>query len=203
MISAPINVKASSGFDAIAQALESLISKKSNNVSVKYASESLKISIKSFKSFINNPNLKNATEMCVAAHLAGKAICISKTTAPHAVSYPFTSLFNISHGHAVSLFFEKFFEFNYNNLEKADTDFDLKKRFRYIFNLLEVTNIHEFNIKISMIKKQAKLEDNLKKLNIDISKSSEKIIKGINLLRLGNNPVKLSYDDISHIISHN
>ena len=139
--------------------------------------------------------------MCEAAHLAGKAICISKTTAPHAVSYPFTSLFNISHGHAVSLFFEKFFKFNYNNLEKADTGFDLKQRFHLIFNLLDVKNINEFNLKISMIKKQAKLEDNLKKLNIDISQSSDKIIKGINLLRLGNNPVKIDHSDIHNIMS--
>ena len=46
--------------------------------------------------------------MGIAANLAGKAISISKTTAPHAASYPFTSLFNISHGHAVSLFLKVF-----------------------------------------------------------------------------------------------
>ena len=38
------------------------------------------------------PNFKNASEMAIAANLAGKAISISKTTAPHATSYPFTSL---------------------------------------------------------------------------------------------------------------
>ena len=46
--------------------------------------------------------------MSIAANLAGKAISISKTTAPHAVSYPFTSLFNISHGH-VAFYFLKIF----------------------------------------------------------------------------------------------
>ena len=46
--------------------------------------------------------------MSIASNLAGKAINISKTTAPHAVSYPFTSLFNISHGHSVSLFLKNF-----------------------------------------------------------------------------------------------
>ena len=53
--------------------------------------------------------------MCFAANLAGKAINISRTTAPHAVSYPFTSLYNISHGHAVSLTLEKFLKFNFIN----------------------------------------------------------------------------------------
>ena len=54
---------------------------------------------------------------------------------------------------------------------------------------------------ISLIKKQAKLEDSLETLNIDINQSSEKIIKGINLLRLGNNPVKIDEKDINNIIS--
>ena len=144
--------------------------------------------------------MKNATEMCIASNLAGKAISISKTTAPHAVSYPFTSLYNISHGHAVSLFFEKFFKFNYDNLDKSETSFDLKKRFDLIFNLFDASNIDTFNSKISLIKKQTNLEDDLLKLNVDIKTGSENIIKGINLLRLGNNPVKIDGKDIYEII---
>ena len=139
--------------------------------------------------------------MAIASNLAGKAINISKTTAPHAVSYPFTSLFNVSHGHAVGLFFEKFFKFNYENKDKSETSFDLKKRFDLIFNLFDVQGINDFNSKISLIKKQAKLEDNLQTLNINIKQSSDDIIKGINLLRLGNNPVKIGEKDIYNIIS--
>ena len=201
LISAPNKIKASSGFDAIAQALESLVSRKSNDKSVEYASKSLRVSVNSFISFINEPNMKNSTEMSIASNLAGKAISISKTTAPHAASYPFTSLFNISHGHAVSLFFEKFFKFNYDNIDKSETSFDLKKRFDLIFNLFDVQDINGFNSKISLIKKSANLEDDLTKFNIDIIKSSEDVLKGINLLRLGNNPVKIDGKDILNIIS--
>ena len=201
LISAPYNIKASSGFDALAQALESLVSKKSNSESIDYALKSIKISLDSFVSFLNNPNLKNASEMSIASNLAGKAINISKTTAPHATSYPFTSLFNISHGHAVSLFFENFFKFNYDNLDKSETSFDLRKRFELIFKLFDVKNINDFNSKISLIKKKAQLEDNLEVLDININQSSKEIIKGINLLRLGNNPVKLTDKDILKIIS--
>ena len=141
--------------------------------------------------------------MSIASNLAGKAISISKTTAPHAASYPFTSLFNISHGHAVSLFFEKFFKFNYENIDKSETSFDLKKRFDLIFNLFDVQDINGFNSKISLIKKSANLEDDLTKFNIDIIKSSEDVLKGINLLRLGNNPVKIDGKDILNIITKN
>jgi alcohol dehydrogenase class IV len=203
LISAPNKIKASAGFDAIAQALESLVSKKSNEQSVEYATKSLRVSVNSFVPFIDNPNMKNATEMSIAANLAGKAISISKTTAPHAASYPFTSLFNISHGHAVSLFFENFFKFNYENLDKSETSFNLKKRFDLIFKLFDVMDINSFNSKISLIKKQANLEDDLTTFNIDIIKSSEDVLKGINLLRLGNNPVKIDGKDIMNIILKN
>ena len=201
LISAPHKIKASAGFDAIAQALESLVSKKSNIQSIEYATKSLKISLNSYISFLNNPNIKNAAEMSLASNLAGKAISISKTTAPHAVSYPFTSLFNISHGHAVGLFFESFFKFNFDNLNKSETSFNLKERYNLIFNLFNVKSIDSFNSKILSIKKQANLESDLQKLNIDVYKFSEKIIEGINLLRLGNNPIKINEKDILNIIS--
>ena len=200
LISAPNKIKASAGFDAIAQAVESLVSKKSNEESLKYATKSLKISIKSYNSFLNSPNLTKASEMIIASNLAGKAINISKTTAPHASSYPFTSLFNISHGHAVSLFFENFFKFNYDNLNKSETSFNLEKRFELIFKLFNVKNINDFCSKITSIKRKAQLEDNLKTLNININEYSDKIIKGINLLRLGNNPVKINDKDIINIM---
>ncbi len=200
LISAPNKIKSSAGFDAIAQALESLLSKKSNNESFEYAKKSLKISTKSYISFLDDPNLKNAAEMSMAANLAGKAINISKTTAPHAVSYPFTSLYNISHGHAVSLFFENFFKFNFSNLQNSETSFDLRKRFELIFELFNVKNIDEFSKKIILIKQKAKLVDDLKILKIDVNNNYGQIIKGINLLRLGNNPVKIVEKDIYNII---
>jgi alcohol dehydrogenase class IV len=203
LISAPEKIKSSAGFDAIAQALESLISKKSNDQSVDYSLKSLNISVNSYLSFLKNPNLKNAAEMSIASNLAGKAINISKTTAPHAVSYPFTSLYNISHGHAVSLFFENFFEFNYINLEKSETAFDLKKRFEIIFKIFNVKNINELMLKISVLKKEASLNDNLLSLDINFNKEAEKIFKGINLLRLSNNPIKINHQDIYKIIAKN
>ncbi len=54
LISSPKKIKASAGFDAIAQALESLVSRKSNEQSVKFASKSLRVSVNSFVSFIND-----------------------------------------------------------------------------------------------------------------------------------------------------
>ncbi len=201
LISAPSKVKSSAGFDAIAQALESLVSVKSNDDSVKYALQSLEISTNSFIPFIKNSNLKNASQMSMASHLAGKAINISKTTVPHATSYPFTVLFNISHGHAVSLFFEDFFKYNFDNLDKSQTSFNLKERFDLIFDILNVKDIVGFCKKISKIKTDSNIETDLKVLKIDIKNNFDKIIEGVNILRLKNNPVKINADEIYKILS--
>ena len=76
VIGASDKIKSSAGFDAIAQAMESLISKKSNEKSVDFATKSLKISLKYYLDFINRPNNENTSAMCLAANLSGEAISI-------------------------------------------------------------------------------------------------------------------------------
>ena len=138
--------------------------------------------------------------MCFAANLAGEAISISKTTAPHAVSYPLTSIYGLSHGHAVSLTLNKFLKFNYVNMKDANCNFDLKKRFKIIFDAAKLNNINDFNNFLDNLKSKAKLENNFKNLGIDIKNDYSKIIAGVNMLRLSNNPIELSPLDLKKII---
>ena len=196
LISAPNKIKASAGFDAIAQALESIISMKSNDKSVDYASKSLKISLDSYISFLKNPDLKNAAQMSIAANLAGKAISISKTTAPHAVSYPFTSHHGISHGHAVLLTLPDFLLFNFKNLEHSKTSFSLKNRFDIIFKCFNVDNIFNLEQKIKSLAKNVGLETNFSKLKISNKSQISNILSHINKQRLANNPVDVEIDNI-------
>ena len=196
-------IKSSAGFDAIAQAVESLISKKSNLASIRFAKKSLKISLKYYLDFLSNPTKENSSAMCLAANLSGKAISISKTTAPHAISYPFTSLYNISHGHAVSLTLEKFLKFNFINSKKANCNFDLNLRFKNIFDIFAVKNINELEIFFKEIKKKAKLESNFKKLKINLDSNLDRILDGINLPRLKNNPIDLNIKDVRTVLQKN
>ena len=196
-------LKSSSGFDAISQAVESIISVKSNNKSLLYAKKSLLISTKNYIKFVKKPNKNNANLMSLAAMYSGQAINISKTTAPHAVSYPFSALYNISHGHAVSLTLEKFLKFNYLNINKSVCDFDLNKRYSIIFDIFKVNKIDELVKTLKHIKTQANLTDNFKDLNIDIKNNYHQILDGINIQRLKNNPIKLEKRDIKSIILDN
>jgi len=193
-------IKSSSGFDAISQAVESMLSVKSTKESLIYSKKSLEFSLKNYIKFLEKPSLNNASLMSNAAMLAGKAISISKTTAPHAVSYPFTALYNISHGHAVSLTFEKFLKFNYLNQNKSICAFDLEKRYLDIFKIFKVKNIYELEKYIKNLKTKAKLSDDFNLLNIDIKNNYHKILDGINIQRLKNNPILLKKKDIKLII---
>ena len=199
----PKKIKSSAGFDVISQAIESLISRKSNTSSVNFAKKSLEISLQYYLKSLKKNNYENNAAMSFAANLAGKAISISKTTAPHAVSYPFTSFFNVSHGHAVSLTFNKFLKFNYENIKKAKCNFDLKKRYDIIFSLTGCKNINQLDEYLLNIKKFAGLESNLKKLGVDIKKDYAKILSGTNILRLSNNPIELKKSDLKFILLKN
>ena len=202
VLAASKKIKSSAGFDAIAQAIESLISRRSNEKSKVFAEQSLKLSFNYFLDFLNTPNHENTTAMCLAANLSGEAISISKTTAPHAVSYPFTALYNVSHGHAVSLTLNKFLKFNYRNLAYAKCTFDLNNRFKILFDLTKTDNFESFDQYLTNLKYNANLENNFEKLGIDINKNYSNIISSVNVKRLANNPVDLNLEDVKKIIQN-
>ena len=104
-------ISASLPFTTTISSIESILSNKSNRQSIGYAERAIKILNQFFIKYYLKPTKLNAYKMQLAANLAGKAICISKTTAPHAVSYPFSIYFKLSHGHAVSLTFNEFIKF--------------------------------------------------------------------------------------------
>ena len=194
-------IKSSSGIDAIAQAIESMISAKSDKRSVLFAESALKLLLKNYVNYYRNPTISNSKNMSYASMLSGRAINITKTTAPHAISYPFTSIFGIPHGHAVSLTLDKFLVFNYLNLDKSQVKFDLNKRYEKIFKIFNVKTITDLYNSIKLIKKQTHLEDNFKKLNINLNDNLDKIISGVNPKRLKNNPVKIEPKDLKYILT--
>ena len=88
----PAYQKASTNFDAYAQAVESLWARGATEESSGYANRALALMSEG-----NWPE---------ASYWAGRAIDISRTTAAHAFSYYLTSHYGIPHGHAVYMVFE-------------------------------------------------------------------------------------------------
>ena len=186
-------------FDAISQSVESLFSVKSNKESIEFAKQGLKILLQNYKFFFKNKSITNSYEMLLGANFSGKAINISKTIAPHALSYPFTYMYGVSHGHAVSLTFNEIIKFNYFNIDRSKNIIDVKSRYQILFDLTKMNNINDLNNFFIQIKKELRLEQNLKKMNINIEQDKEKILSGVNDQRLKNNPIEIVSDDIKKI----
>ena len=83
--------RASTEFDAYAQAVESLWAVGATDESRSYAQKAL--------------DLMAAGEQMLGSYWAGRAIDVSRTTAAHALSYYMTATYGIPHGHAVYMMF--------------------------------------------------------------------------------------------------
>ena len=121
---------------------------------------------------------------------------------PHALSYPFTAIYDIPHGHAVSLTFNKFLKYNFLNINKNNANFSLEKRFDKLFKITKTNNIFELDYFFQSLKKKSFLEQNFLKLGINLDKDIDKILKGINNQRLRNNPIKVNKKDLKKIINY-
>ena len=197
VINSPKIIRASSGFDAIAQAVESIFSKKGNSDSLKYSSKSLKLSIKIFLEFVNNPSLYNSDRMLRAANFSGKAINISRTNAPHAFSYLFSSKYKILHGIAVSIFFIEIINLYYSAAVKEGHAILLKK-FNVFFNLIKQNNIIEFNNLFQSLFLKSGIKKYLHKYLKNIT-YRDCFDFYVNPRRIKNSPIKIRKKDVSHL----
>jgi alcohol dehydrogenase class IV len=111
-MSLPPYTTAASGMDALSQAIESYWSIHSTENSKEFSKRAIAWILPNIVVATREPTPAARLAMAEAAHLAGKAINITKTTAPHAISYPITSYFGIAHGHAVALTLPSILEYN-------------------------------------------------------------------------------------------
>lgn len=185
----PPYLAAVSGIDALSQAIESYWCVSATNTSKRFAERAIRLILDNLVRSVKKPTLESRSAMARASHLAGKAINITKTTAPHAISYFFTSRFNIPHGHAVALTLGKMFIYN-NRANRAMTD---------LLRLLGVSNAGAASRKIAGIMKQIGLETKLHKLGVSRS-DIDLAVKSVNVERLKNNPKKMTERDIRKIL---
>lgn len=197
-------ITATSGIDALCQAVESDWSVNSNEDSKRYSSEAIKLIFENLESAVNNPSADNRSKMLTASNLAGKAINITKTTAPHAISYSLTSYFGVPHGQAVSLTLGEFLEYNYNVTEKDSTVSEnaeyIKRSIDELIKLMGCSNVTDAKLKISELMKSIGLKTRLSELNIKTTEDLKIIIDNVNLERLQNNPRALTGENLENIL---
>lgn len=170
-----------SGLDALSQSIESLWSKLATVESKKYAMEGFRKSFLGLKSILTTKI--NYPYLMLGANLSGKAIDISKTTAPHALSYYLTSKYNIQHGYSVALTLPFFFIYNLSGNQI------LMKEFKPLLKLLDAENYKHGALKIFELIDKLPIN---KKSNFNINMISvDELLNHVNIERLKNNPKPL------------
>ena len=179
---------ACSAIDAVCQSIESLWAKNKNRESELYALKSLALIYPNIsRIYENNENIRSL--LLEGSNLSGKAINISRTTAPHAMSYYLTTFHDIPHGEAVAINIEPFIEINFESIREK-----IKVK---LFEIFRVSTKNEFINSIKLLKLKLGLKSDLsmvRNLNINAYSSF------INIERLKNNPVELKTNDILNLI---
>jgi len=176
----PVYQKKCTMLDALCQAIESWWSRKATPESIEYSQNAIKLIFENMDSYLKNECDGNKN-MLVASNLAGKAINITTTTAPHAMSYKLTSLYGLPHGHAVALCLPKVWRHmkNYDDIAKAFGKQKCEEAVLFFEQML------------------CKLEifppENAEAGHLD------SLTDSVNIQRLNNNPVRLDRDTIKDL----
>ena len=205
--SVPMKIAAASGMDGLCQGIESYWSIHSTDQSRKLAAEAIGLAWNWIEKAVRDRSSEALDYMAKASHLAGRAINITKTTAPHAVSYPMTSYFGITHGHAVGLLTARFLTFNEGVTEEDCLDARgqqwVKERLREISALLGADTVDDAAQALTQKIKRIGLEISLNQLGIITEEDIETIVThGLNPERVKNNPRVVTLDTARDVLSN-
>ena len=202
--SLPAKITAATGLDAFCQAVESIWAVGATEESIEYATEAARLAYQHLSPAVNHPTSDARQGMCRAAHLAGKAINISKTTASHALSYAITEHYGVQHGIAVAITLGRMLAFN---SKVTDTDCNdprgpkhILGRMGLILKLLGTDNAAEGCRKIEKLISDIGCPTSLQCIGIETDAQILQIVNGVNEQRLSNNPRRSNSETLLELL---
>lgn len=191
--SLPLYQKKCTMMDALCQGLESWWSVNSTDASRTISRRAVQMILSNWCEYLasGGTHLSGGVAM-EAANLAGQAICITQTTAPHAFSYKLTSMYGLPHGHAVAICLPEIWDFMLANIEKCSDP----RGAQYLQGVFE---------EISQLITPEGFRALLTELELTAPSAAEGDIAilaaSVNPIRLANNPVPVSQQEAGEIYS--
>jgi alcohol dehydrogenase len=193
------------GLDALCQAIESYWSIGANEESKAYSKKAIELILENICKSINSPNEDVRMAMLMGSHYAGKAINLAKTTAAHALSYPFTSCFNIPHGHAVSLTLPYLIELNAHvskeNIQDPRGVCYVEETISELCGLLGVDTPEAARDLMLKIMREVGLDSRLSHFAIGENNLKDILDDAMGSTRMQNNPIRLSRDVLFDLLT--
>lgn len=196
----PLYLKKATMMDAFCHAIESFWSVNSTVESKEYSHEAIELVLSYMDEYLANTSKGNSS-MLMAAHIAGKAINITQTTAGHAMCYKITSLFGCAHGHAAILcnrvLFPWMIKNTYNCIDPRGEEY-LVKTLQEIAEVMGCKTVEDAGLKVGDIFDSLELE-----IPIATDTQYKELECSVNPIRLKNYPIALdkeSIDKLYHMI---
>jgi alcohol dehydrogenase class IV len=203
-MSLPETTTAVSALDALSQAIESYWSINSTDISKQFSTSSIDLIVKNIPEGVTNPTISTRLDLAKAAHLAGKAINITKTTAPHSISYFLTAYFGIPHGQAVGVTLPSLLVFNANTDKEDVVD---KRGAEYVRNniselcrFLGTGSADEAAGRITQLIRKIGLETRLAKLGLSKKDIEPMVASSFSSNRMKNNPRLLTKKKLRNLL---
>jgi len=200
--SLPPRITAATGLDAFCQAIESVWAVAANEESMGYATEAARLAFGHLEAATNSPTPEARRAMCRVSHLAGKAINITKTTAPHALSYSLTSRYGVPHGFAVATTLAPLLKFNAGVTDDDCTDprgaAAVRERVAQILKALGAETVEDACSSILSVLTRVgcpKLEEIVDNTGLIA------VVESANVQRLSNNPRRASREQLIDLLS--
>ncbi len=197
----PIYQKKCTVLDALCQAIESYWSVYSTEESKALADEAIRYIWANIEDYVFSaaPSRETLEKIMLGSCLAGQAINITATTAPHAMSYKLTTTYGLPHGHSVGISLPRVWRYMLTHGEKC-TD---SRGYDYLLGIFG---------KIAAAMGYESAEDALgayvnllERMEITGPLTAERATEiallagSVNVERLGNNPVALDVDALTQL----
>lgn len=200
---APAYTRAAAGMDAVAQAVESLWAVGATDTSRRWARHALRLLLPAVERFATAPDVDGARAMVIGAHLAGRAIDISKTTGAHALSYAITKRYGVAHGHAVALTLGGFLHTHHDAepsrlLVDPATHAAVMAELRRYFGARDGRTLREA---FDRLARGTGLTLGLAAIGADTPEARASLASAVNVERLSNNPVRFTQKALVRLVN--
>lgn len=197
--SLPVYQKKCTLLDALGQAIEAWWCVYSTDESKAYSKAAIEKIRDNIWEYVAENTERSRAEIMSASNLAGKAIAITATTAPHAMSYKLTTTYGYPHGHSVGICLPKVWKYMISHPEKC-TD---KRGSEYLLGIFEdIAHAMGYNTALDAANG---FEAMLSSLEIAYPHDENReemaryLADAVNVERLGNTPVSLDNEAIYNL----
>ena len=196
----PLYQKKCTMMDALCQGIESWWSINSTEESKVYSKKTVELIMDSWRKYIFENDEEAAAQIMLAANYGGRAINITQTTAPHAMSYKITSMYGLPHGHAVAVCLPEVWQYMIEHPERCvdqrGADY-MKDAFLKISAVLGFSRVVDAIVFIRSVLEEMDMKNPMS----GEGRKEELVLlsKSVNPIRLKNNPVELDNESIEKL----